>query len=167
MNFDGIKRFWGRKMMYLDFQRYDQQDGMTKTVTMSESSFFENISAYLAENRLKTALEAEVKIMAIKANEETNHAKGPGIFFKPKPPDEEKPIEEKDQRLDAIYNDGPLGFEKDPVASNAKMLAQDPLEEVDLGDGIVKRPMYVSSKLSPGVKAEVVQLLKKYKDCFF
>ena len=122
---------------------------MTKTLTMSESSFFEKILAYLAENRLKTALEAEVKIMAIKAKEETNHAKELGIFFKPTPPDEEKPIEEKDQRLDAIYDDGPLGFEKDPVASNAKMLAQDPLEEVDLGDGYVRRPTYVSSKLSP------------------
>ena len=139
---------------------------MTKTVTMSKSSFFEKISAYLDENRLKTALEAEVKIMAAKAKEETNHAKGPGIFFKPIPPDKEKPVELKDQRLDTIYDDGSLRFEKDPVASNAKILAQDPLEEVDMGDGTIRRPTYVSSKLSPGVKAEVVQLLKEYKDCF-
>ena len=72
-------------MMHLDSQEYDLQDGMTKTVIMSESSFFEKISAYLAENRLKSALEAEVKIMAMEANEETNHTKGPGVFFKPKP----------------------------------------------------------------------------------
>ena len=90
---------------------------------MSESSFFEKSSAYLVENRLKKALEAEVKIMVMEANEETNHTKGHGVFFKPKPLDKEKSVEEKDQRLDAIYDDGPLGFEKGPMASNAKMLA--------------------------------------------
>ena len=83
-----------------------------------------------------------------------------------KTPDEKKSVKEKDQRLDAIYDDGPLGFEKDPVESNMKILAQDPLEEVDLGSGTVKRPMYVSLNLSPGIKAEVIQLLKEYKDCF-
>jgi len=41
----------------------------------------------------------------------------------------------EDQRLDCIYDDEPLGFEKDPMGSAQKMQAQDPLEEVDLGDG--------------------------------
>ena len=133
---------------------------------MSESSYFKKISAYLAENRMKTALEAEVKIMVVEAKAEGIHNKGPGIFFKPEPPDEDTLVEDKDQRLDAIYDDEPLGFEKDPAASNTKMLAQDPLEEVDLGDGTQRRPTYVSAELNPEVRAEVIQLLKEYKDCF-
>lgn len=46
------------------------------------------------------------------------------------------------------------------------MLALDPLEEIDLGDGVSKRPTYVSTSLSPELKAKVIQLLKEYKDCF-
>ena len=47
------------------YLEYDQQAGSMKTVMMSESSFFEKISAYVAENKIKTALEAESKYMAI------------------------------------------------------------------------------------------------------
>ena len=68
------------------------------------------------------------------------------------------------QRLDAIYDDEPLGFEKDLVAPNIKMLAQDPLEEIDLGDVIRKRPTYISVNLSLELKVKVIQLLKEYKD---
>ncbi|MCI94759.1 hypothetical protein A2U01_0116057, partial [Trifolium medium] len=32
------------------------------------------------------------------------------------------------QRLDCIYDDEPLGFEKDPSSSNQKMQSQDPLQ---------------------------------------
>lgn len=57
---------------------------------------------------------------------------GLGKDFDPEPPD--KVLDEvQGQRLDTIYDDEPLGFEKDPLASNPKMLAQDPLEEIDLG----------------------------------
>lgn len=45
----------------------------------------------------------------------------------------------KSQRLDCIYDDEPLSFEKDHVTSVAKMQPQDLLDAVDLGDGIVKR----------------------------
>ena len=45
------------------------------------------------------------------------------------------PEEMQEQRLDAIYDDEPLGFEKDPLANNIKMLAHDPLEEINLGEG--------------------------------
>lgn len=60
------------------------------------------------------------------------HQTGPGNDFDPEPPDK---VQNKDQgqRLDAIYDDEPLGFEKDPLATNVKMLAQDPLEEIYLG----------------------------------
>jgi hypothetical protein len=71
-----------------------------------------------------------------------------------------------DQKLDCIYDDEPLGFEEDPMGSTTKMKAQDPLEEVDLGDGSVKRPTYVSAKIPKEFKDRIVELLKEYKDCF-
>ena len=122
--------------------------------------------AYLAENKLNTALEAKVKHMVVEAKDEAMHAKGLRMDFKPRPPDEEVPFEEKDQRLDAIYDEEPLGFEKDPTTSSAKMMSQDPFKEVDLGEWSIKRPTYVSEKLNPKMKSKVIQLLKEHKDCF-
>ena len=120
----------------------------------------------MAENKIKTALEVELKYMAIQAKEESAHTEGPGVHFIPKPPDEQVPIENNNQRLDAIYDDGPLGFERDPVAPSAKMLAQDPLEEVNLGEGTEKRPTYISAKLDPEVNNKAIHMLKEYKDYF-
>jgi len=37
---------------------------------------------------------------------------------------------------------------------------------VDLGDGSIKRPTYVSTKLTKGFRDRIVELLKDYKDCF-
>jgi hypothetical protein len=45
-----------------------------------------------------------------------------------------------------------LGFEKDPMGSAKRMQAQDPLEEVDMGDGRVKRPTYISTKIDKDFK---------------
>ena len=42
----------------------------------------------------------------------------------------------------------------------------DPLEKVDLGDGNIPRPTFVSKKLSVEYKADLVNLLKEYVDCF-
>src|SRR4051812_40618812 len=101
-----------------------------KTVIMTESSFFEKISAYIAENKRKTALEAELSSMTVEAIQKKGEAPSPGIHFIPQPPDDtvqddKVSSEEVNQRLDAIYDEEPLGFEKDPMASNIKMLAQD------------------------------------------
>jgi hypothetical protein len=52
------------------------------------------------------------------------------------------------QRLDCIYDNEPLGFEKDQISSNQRMQAQDPLQEIDIGDGPIKRPTYISNKLT-------------------
>jgi len=52
------------------------------------------------------------------------------------------------------------------MGSTTKMRAQDPLEEVDLKDGTVKRPSYVSTKIPKEFKDRIVELLKEYKDCF-
>ena len=45
------------------------------------------------------------------------------------------------------------------------MLA-DLLEEVDIGSGDRSRPTYVSAKLDHEYKQELIDLLKKFKDCF-
>ena len=100
----------------------------------------------MAETKLQTALEAVEKYMTVEAN--TKCEEGPGKDFEPEPPDKPQ-IEEQNQRLDAIYDDEPLGFEKDPLSDNIKMLAQDPLEEIDLGVGGTKRPTYISVNLDP------------------
>ena len=68
--------------------------------------------------------------------------------------------------MDVIYDNEPLGFEKDPLVTNVKMLAQDPLEEIDLGEGLIKRPTYISANIHPQLKVKVVQLLKEFKDYF-
>lgn len=52
------------------------------------------------------------------------------------------------------------------MGSTTKMKAQDPLEEIDLGDGTVKRPTYVSAKIPEKFKCQIAELLKEYKDCF-
>ena len=42
----------------------------------------------------------------------------------------------------------------------------DPLEKVDIGDGTIPRPTFVNKNLSAGYKADLVNLLKEYVDCF-
>lgn len=126
---------------------------------MSESNTLERISDYIVKNKLKAALEVEVKYMVVKAKEAEVHLECPGMDFEPEPPDKQH-IEVTSQRLDAIYDDEPLGFEKDLVEPNIKMLAHDPLEEIYLGNGISKRPTYISANLSPELKVEVIQLFK-------
>ena len=56
-----------------------------------------------------------------------------------------------------------MGFEEDPMGSTTKMRAQDPLEEVDLGDGIVKRPTYVSAKIPKEFKDRIVELFRNFE----
>src|SRR4051812_49195567 len=106
----------------------------------TESEYLARITTYLAENNERAVLEAELeKEMAVEAmmmvknenNQEANH---------------------QVERIDGIYDDEPLGFEMDPSGTVKKMQAQDPLEEIDLGDGILKRPTYVSTRLTNGLK---------------
>jgi hypothetical protein len=117
---------------------------------MVKPNFWDKITAYVAETQAKTAREAEIS--------QTEMI--------------ETPVEDvtddllDDQKLDCIYDDEPLGFEEDPMGSTIKMKAQNPLEEVDVGDGSVKRPTYVSTKIPEEFKERIVKLLKEYKDCF-
>src|ERR1044072_7494229 len=128
-------------------------------VTMTESNYYQKISAYLDENKRKTTLEAEIQNMAIKAI--GTKAKNRAEIASPEgnnspPPCDGQTSAPMDQRLDAIYDQEPLGFEKDPESTNAKMLAQDPLEEVDIGDGVEKRVTYISAKLCPSLKHKMM-----------
>ena len=93
---------------------------------MIESQALQNILAYVAESRMIEALEVEVKYMDLEANEQVSSQGGPGKDFDLEPPDSEEK-EVRNQRLDAIYDDEPLGFEKDLLANSVRMLAQDPL----------------------------------------
>ena len=42
----------------------------------------------------------------------------------------------------------------------------DELEEIDIGSGDRPRPTYVSAKLDPEYKQELIDLLKEFKGCF-
>ena len=42
----------------------------------------------------------------------------------------------------------------------------DPLEKVDIGDGTIPGPTFVNKNLSTEYKADLVNLLKEYVDCF-
>jgi len=42
----------------------------------------------------------------------------------------------------------------------------DPLEKVDIGDGTIPRPTFANKNLSAEYKADLVNLLKEYVDCF-
>jgi hypothetical protein len=42
----------------------------------------------------------------------------------------------------------------------------DPLEELDIGDGITPRPTFVNKNMSLEHKDAIIKLLKDYVDCF-
>jgi hypothetical protein len=44
--------------------------------------------------------------------------------------------------------------------------SMDDLEEIDIGDGVVPRPTYVSAHLDVNQKQEIIELLKAYTCCF-
>ena len=46
------------------------------------------------------------------------------------------------------------------------MQAQDPLEEINLGDGVTKRPTHISIKVGSKMKVKSIEVLKEYKDYF-
>lgn len=49
--------------------QFDQLAGATNLMTISEFDTLKQILAYMAENRLKVALEAEIPHMVVEANE--------------------------------------------------------------------------------------------------
>src|ERR1044072_2608768 len=142
---------------------------------MSEADALDKITAYMAENRINAALEAGLyHKMALEAIHVEKHESNRNIVLRPQDlnllTDEHHSIKEEgirtNQRLDCIYDDEPLGFERDPSISTKRMQAQDSLEEVNLGDGEIKRPTYISAKIDPDLKNEMERLLREFKDCF-
>ncbi|MCH86304.1 hypothetical protein A2U01_0007158, partial [Trifolium medium] len=131
--------------------RSTQLGGTLMNIIMTEPHAWAKISAYLAENRIKMALEASLlqENMAVEAS---SHDHGKTL--------------PQTQRLDCIYDDEPLGFERDPLSSNPKMRAQDPLQEIDIGDGSIKRSTYISANISNDLRIKLVRLLKEFKDYF-
>src|SRR4051812_27294944 len=145
----GIRKILMNHLIMKVLQSRGQQSKMMTT----ESEYLARITAYLAENKERTALEAELKKnMAIEAMMVKN--------------EDNQEVDPQVERFDGIYDDEPLGFEMDLAGSVKRMQAQDPLEEIDLGDGISKRPTYVSTKLADDLKTKLIRLLREYKYCF-
>jgi hypothetical protein len=44
--------------------------------------------------------------------------------------------------------------------------SMDDLDEVDIGDGVISWPTYVSAHLNTSQKQEIIELLKAYTCCF-
>jgi hypothetical protein len=45
-------------------------------------------------------------------------------------------------------------------------LSANPLEEIDIGDGITSRPIFVNKNMSLEHKNAIIKLLRDYIDCF-
>jgi hypothetical protein len=45
-------------------------------------------------------------------------------------------------------------------------ISADPLEEIDIGDGITPRPAFVNKNMSLEHKDAIIKLLKDYVNCF-
>jgi hypothetical protein len=44
--------------------------------------------------------------------------------------------------------------------------SMDDLEKVDIGDGVIPRPPYVSARLNTSQKQDIIELMKAYTCCF-
>jgi hypothetical protein len=143
-----------------DMHLYQLPVGKTsKIMLMFKSPEWSRITAYAAENIIKMAIEAieNNDDMAVEANDNVENKLATSANAS---------NAGNNQRLDCIYDEEPLGFEKDPISSSQKMQAQDPLQEIDIGNGSIKRPTYISANINPMLKGKLVELLKEYKDCF-
>ena len=140
-----------------------RQAGET-SVMMSELDALKRISVYIAKSKINLALEAEEN-MVVEANKTQILNEGATLAIEPKPPDKKEVVEENidKQRLDCIYDEEPLGFEKDLMALE-RIHPQDPLEEIDLGEKGDKRPTYISANIDQKLKPGVISLLKEFKD---
>ncbi|XP_020235572.1 uncharacterized protein LOC109815302 [Cajanus cajan] len=74
--------------------------------------------------------------------------------------------QELEPKLDCIFDDSPLGFER-ATNEEHKLESQDPLEEINLGTVENRKVTYISKYLLQGkLKEEIIQVLHEYKDCF-
>lgn len=121
--FNGIEKWSTKRTSTMKVPKVSNpQVGEVNSVMMSDLKTLKRILAYVAENKLKAALEVEFKYMVVEAKKIQMHLDGPGKDFNPEPSDK-VPNKVQGQRLDAIYDDEPLDFEKYPLESNTNMLA--------------------------------------------
>ena len=70
---------------------------------------------------------------------------------------------------DLMDNENSLAFAAD-FSDDGKLgygfTSADDLEEIDIGPGDKPRPTFISSKLDPALREEMITLLKEYRDCF-
>ena len=70
---------------------------------------------------------------------------------------------------DLVDNEDSLAFAAD-FSDDGKLgygfTSADDLEEVDIGPGDKPRPTFISKKLDPDLREEMIALLKEYRDCF-
>lgn len=112
------------------------------------------ILAYLDENKRKSPLEGKrLQNLALKAKEGEDGRQN-------------QKTASGSRRLDCIYDNEPLGFEKNPLNELQKMQAQDALEEIDLGDGVTKSPTNISTKVRSKMMVKLVEVLTEYVDYF-
>lgn len=126
--------------------------GLQSMRMTAESESLAQILAYSAENKRKSIMERE------RLQDFACEAEG----LESDRPDQTTTSESR--RLDCIYDNEPLGFEKNPLNESQKMQAQDPLEVINLGDGITKRPTYISTKVGSEMRTKLVKVLNEYRD---
>uniref|UniRef100_A0A151UFP1 Retrotransposable element Tf2 n=2 Tax=Cajanus cajan TaxID=3821 RepID=A0A151UFP1_CAJCA len=73
--------------------------------------------------------------------------------------------QESELKLDCIFDDSPLGFER-AAKKQHKLESQDPLEEINLGTVENRKVTYISKFLQRELKEELIRVLHDYKDCF-
>ena len=73
-------------------------------------------------------------------------------------------VESKEVQLDAIQLDD---LEPAiPKLDDSLVEVQDPLQEVNLGEENKHKPNFVSQLLEPEFQTKLIELLRKYQDCF-
>ena len=75
------------------------------------------------------------------------------------------------KRLEEYRSNGNDIFESIEELEDMDKLGQgftsaDPLEEVDIGDSSISRPMFVNKNLEADCKVKIIELLKEYICCF-
>lgn len=58
-------------------------------------------------------------------------------------------------------------FEESPIKEeNRSIETKDPLVEIDLGNGNVRHPLFVSRLLDERIRSKLVGVLRRHSDCF-
>lgn len=65
-------------------------------------------------------------------------------------------ITSESRKLNCIYDDYPLGFKNDPTNSTKRMKAQNPLEEIYLRYEMIKRTTYISARINPSLRTQII-----------